>query len=456
MKKLLLFFLLLWVSEAYAQNCNQKLYAQLSQEAKQFEGQEKYLECVKKHISALTVCPDQSQAVTAELVRVFQKIDRLKTDALKARTEAETAKKGVLRMLEALAGKTDNYYRFFLHQADSAYRIGEYDIAVRNYQLADNAFDKPAKSLVAKQLADALACQQSQNAAYALLQAGNYEEAEKEIDKAYRLNPTARKTVLIANALNPTKYGLTKVPAGTFLMGCDSTKDSNCGENEKPQHLVSLDAYGIGTYEVTNLAYAVFLNRYGSDKVKEGEYAEQAMLFEDGRGVKKDEKGRWKPADPQADFNPVVYVNWYGAGEFCRFYAGSLPSEAQWEYAARGGKAGFIYAGSDNLDEVGWYESNSLGRTQGVGLLKPNELGIYDISGNVWEWCLDGYDKNFYGTAEAKTKNPINNRAKNYDYRVLRGGSWDYNDFVSRVAYRGDSNPDGRDYYLGFRFGQVL
>ena len=153
---------------------------------------------------------------------------------------------------------------------------------------------------------------------------------------------------------------------------------------------------------------------------------------------------------------PVEQVTWYDAMEFCAKlnernlapsgYHFSLPTETQWEYAARGGKdsKGYKFSGSDNIDEVAWYKDNSDGKTHEVKTKMPNELGIYDMSGNVWEWCLDDYIDD-----SSKMKPEfIRENDKSAVQRVDRGGAWDYN---ARVALRSKFAPDGRRLSIGFR-----
>jgi formylglycine-generating enzyme required for sulfatase activity len=145
-----------------------------------------------------------------------------------------------------------------------------------------------------------------------------------------------------------------------------------------------------------------------------------------------------------------------------------LPSEAEWEYAARGGRLskGYEYAGSNDLNEVGWFWENSgdkplsgewgwnrieknNGRTHPVGQKKANELGLYDMSGNVWEWCEDDWHDAISGSP--KNGAPRIDQPKRGDDRVIRGGSWLYDARSCRVSYRNYDTPDYRDVYLGFR-----
>jgi formylglycine-generating enzyme required for sulfatase activity len=120
-----------------------------------------------------------------------------------------------------------------------------------------------------------------------------------------------------------------------------------------------------------------------------------------------------------------------------------LPTEEEWEYAAKGGKEsrGYIYAGSDNLDDVAWFSKNSNGKTHAVGEKLPNELGIHDMSGNVWEWCQDWY-KPYPGCSGTDRTGVL---------RVYRGGSWDYGAGNCRASFRDSLGPGYRNFDLGFR-----
>ena len=123
-----------------------------------------------------------------------------------------------------------------------------------------------------------------------------------------------------------------------------------------------------------------------------------------------------------------------------------LPTEAEWEYAAKGGQD-YKYAGSDNIGSVAWYYYNSGEKTHPVGQKIANGYGLYDMRGNVWEWCSDWYDEDYY--KNSPSNNP--NGASSGRHRVLRGGSWYYIDLTCRVAFRLHYFPSGRSNYYGFR-----
>ena len=234
------------------------------------------------------------------------------------------------------------------------------------------------------------------------------------------------------------------VQAGTFQMG------SNDGDSdEKPVHKVTISDFYIGKYEVTQKEW---------EEVMGG-----------------------NPSYFKGDNLPVEKVSWYDAVEFCNkksrkegltpCYSGSgknitcnfnangyrLPTEAEWEYAARGGhlangsnlrNGGYTYSGSDNIDDVAWYSDNSGRKTHPVGQKQPNELGLYDMSGNVWEWCWDWYDDDYYSSSSGNNpKGPSMG-----SFRVLRGGSWEDYDCYCRVANRFNFHPDFGDDSYGFRF----
>ena len=199
-------------------------------------------------------------------------------------------------------------------------------------------------------------------------------------------------------------------------------------EDEKPIHRVQVPAFYLGKYEVTQAQWRKVMGSNPS-------------------------------YNKNCDDCPVENVSWEEVKDFIRKlnaqsrYTYRLPYEAEWEFAAKGGSVqqSYMYAGSHTPDEVGWYYKNSGGKTQPVGRLAPNRLGIYDLSGNVWEWCEDYWHNSYKGapTNGAPWVSPPS------DSRVLRGGSWgSYADYL-RVSNRNDFGPSLRDYYVGFRLART-
>jgi len=208
------------------------------------------------------------------------------------------------------------------------------------------------------------------------------------------------------------------VNGGTFMMG--STTGSS---DEQPVHSVTLSTFKIAKYETTQKLWKAIM-------------ATNPSLY----------KGD--------DNKPVEMVSWNDVQTFITALNAMtgknyrLPTEAEWEYAARGGNQsqGYTYAGSNTIGDVAWYSGNS-GSTHPVGTKVANELGIYDMSGNVLEWCNDRYSSTYYSISP--TTNPQGPGTG--DQRVLRGGSWYGSDSFSRSAKRNRSYPDLRDDGFGFR-----
>ncbi len=240
-----------------------------------------------------------------------------------------------------------------------------------------------------------------------------------------------------------TQYDLPEmvlVKGGTFLMG--STKGY---DDEKPVHKVTLSDFYISKYEITVKQYREFCKATGHKFPN----TPDPSWYEEHENTP---QWQWH------DNHPIVNVSWYDAMEYCKWLSKvtgeyyTLPSEAQWEYAARGGRKthDYIYSGSNNIKEVAWYDETTYERgTRPVGLLKPNELGLYDMSGNAFEWCLDGY-----GPYPAKhLKDPVLH--KDSQYRVVRGGCWYYYDEYCRVAQRDGPKPNLKNFYYGFRVVKI-
>jgi formylglycine-generating enzyme required for sulfatase activity len=207
------------------------------------------------------------------------------------------------------------------------------------------------------------------------------------------------------------------IPPGEFMMGC-SPADSECHGDEKPQHRVRISkGFWMGQTEVTQKAY--------------GKYAGEA-----GKQVIYKQIGDELPM--------MTQVSWYSAANYCKWAGGRLPTEAEWEYAARAGSTKAYYG---ELDKIAWYDQNSGRSIHEVGQKRSNAFGLFDMLGNVWEWVNDRYDANYYRKSpEVDPSGPDTGQT-----RVLRGGSWGYNASVLRVSDRGIYQPYPVGIVIGFR-----
>ena len=208
-------------------------------------------------------------------------------------------------------------------------------------------------------------------------------------------------------SIGNVRFEMVRVEGGTFTMGATAEQGSDANEDEKPAHQVTLSSYMIGKTEVTQELWEAVM---GSN-----------------------------PSDFKGSNLPVEEVSWEDCQTFIRKLNAltgknfRLPTEAEWEFAARGGNnsRGYKYSGSNTVSNVAWYKDNSSSTTHPVATKAPNELGIYDMSGNVWEWCSD-----WYGSYSSSSQyNPTGSNTGSS--RVLRGGSWFYYAFACRVSGRG-------------------
>lgn len=220
------------------------------------------------------------------------------------------------------------------------------------------------------------------------------------------------------------------VQGGSFEMG------SNTGESdEKPIHTVTVSDYSIAEFEVTQELW-------------------QAVMGTTVRMQRDKANNSW-PLHGEGSNYPMYYVSWNEAQEFINELnrrTGKnfrLPTEVEWEYAARGGNksVGYQYAGSNNLNDVAWYIVNSGSATHPVGQKRANELGLYDMSGNVWELCADWYSDSYYGSSMQTDPQGPNSGSS----RVRRGGSWNSGAACCRGAHRSFNAPDYRCNRVGFR-----
>ena len=224
--------------------------------------------------------------------------------------------------------------------------------------------------------------------------------------------------------VNGVSFKMVKVEGGTFQMGATLEQGNDLLDDVSPVHSVTLNDYYIGETEVTQVLWEAVMG---------------------------DSLSQFK-----SNKNPVEQVSWNDCQEFIKKLnqlTGKqfrLPTEAEWEFAARGGNKskGCKYAGSDDIDGVAWYgEAWYTGGTHPVAQKKPNELGLYDMSGNVWEWCNDWYGEDYYG--ESPSSNPKG--PSTGESRVLRGGGWFSSESNCRVSIRIYYNPDNRGRKRGLR-----
>ena len=225
--------------------------------------------------------------------------------------------------------------------------------------------------------------------------------------------------------VNGVSFTMIAVEGGTFQMGATSEQGSVAYDSEKPVHSVALSDYYIGETEVTQELWQAVM---GSNPSNFSGYPQR----------------------------PVEQVSWNDCQEFITKLNNltgknfRLPTEAEWEYATRGGikSQGYKYSGSYKIGNVAWYYDNSSSKTHDVKTKQANELGIYDMSGNVWEWCQDWYGSYNSGSQT----NPTGPTSGSYRvYRVYRGGGWGGDAGSCRVSLRNFDNPDYRNNNLGLR-----
>ena len=217
-------------------------------------------------------------------------------------------------------------------------------------------------------------------------------------------------------------FEMVSVDGGTFTMGGNSEQGSDAYDDEKPTHQVTLSSYYIGMTEVTQALWKAVMGSNPS--------------YSNGDNL---------PVERVSCDDCKTFISKLNAMTGQKF---RLPTEAEWEYAARGGNKshGYKYSGSNSVDDVAWYYGNRGGyKTHSVGTKAPNELGIYDMSGNVLEWCSDWYGS-YSSASQTNPKGPNSGSC-----RVSRGGGWDGGASSCRVSFRYINNPTDRNNRLGLR-----
>jgi len=240
-----------------------------------------------------------------------------------------------------------------------------------------------------------------------------------------RRNPNERYDTLSASQIQVFSLMLDNmvfVDGGSFYMGKDDPKGTT-GRDNQPRHLVNVDPFFIARFEVTQLEWETVMG--------------------------------YNPSFFKGEYLPVENVSWNDCSRFIEKINSMtgmdfrLPTEAEWEYAARGGKYSldYLFAGGDFVKAVAWYKTNSGNSTHEVGEKRPNELGIFDMSGNVAEWCEDFYDHNYYNISSSDNPaGPVDGVNK-----VNRGGSWLMEESYQHVVNRNLGSPSERTPSVGFR-----
>ena len=237
------------------------------------------------------------------------------------------------------------------------------------------------------------------------------------------------------------------VPVGEFLMG-STDADAKAGDDEKPQHRVYLDALWIDRTEVTNAQYVGFLNALGEHASACGGQDCAETQVEDKYSHIVRRNGRYE-VEPGFEEHPVTQVSWYGAVAYCGWAGARLPTEAEWEKAARG-VDGYLYPWGNKAADCRKAQYGDCGGETVPAGSRPagaSPFGALDMAGNVWEWVSDWYDPEYYGSSpEQNPQGPAMGR-----YRVFRGGAWGYPPAFIRTGDRARNRPTYAGFGLGFR-----
>ena len=251
--------------------------------------------------------------------------------------------------------------------------------------------------------------------------------------------------VVVPEGEETVPEGMVLIFGGEFEMGSNNTP------SEQPIHTVHLDAFYMDQYEITNAQYKAFV-------LANPEWQKERIdrRFHEGTYLENWDGNNYP--DGKED-HPVTWVSWHAAMAYATWAGKRLPTEAEWEFAARGGFANHSYPWGNSIDVSRANYNGNVGDTTAVGTYPDNNYGLYDMAGNVWEWCLDEYQSDFY--RDSARRNPIAGATRIRDMtgdfknvhtpRVLRGGSFVTEHQSVKVSTRGESPPRYADFDLGFR-----
>lgn len=430
-------------------------YKKLMKEGlRNFENLE-YDKAINFYLAALN-CPDRPSFESDELPKLIKLTLNAKILELKrAQIKIEEEKKKTSQALQEKQKMAKNAVTLLLTQADEQILKLNYNAAQIIINTAWNLDEKREDVL-----------QRLQEIAFFFTESNQYTKA---VDVLSTIDETVHKERLqlleFIKNLDPNFFNDVLIPryypemifvaGGTFIMGCESKNYSDCKADEQPSHPVNVSDFWIGRTEISVWQFYIYTQK---------------------RRLQMPKSPTWQ----WHGNHPMIYISWNDTqsytkwlslqqdtlklfGYLSKYYTTNekqlqstfrLPTEAEWEYAAKGGQKGLLsatpYAGSRKLSMVAWWSKNSSRKTQAIAQKQPNELGLYDMSGNVWEWCWDGYDPNYYAKKSTTKQDPKGPFV--FSDRILRGGSWYSDNSSSRVTFRLHANPGHRDNFdFGFR-----
>lgn len=481
-------------SEAAKQRKEAIKKGQLAEKAQAKADSSTYKALEQQEIAERSICKADSLLVAA--TEAQDQAAKEKRTADKAQQQASEAQDAVALAEKDIEEKKKEVVKLILDQVDKLFLQLDYEQALEKTNEAADL--KVSEKEVVKRLMEL---------AYWHSETHQYAKAKQILQSALQLNPNAEAQNLLQKTASmgdrkalqaslkvmdathlqflERRYypHMIEVKGGQFTMGCDTTLNQKC-EDDEVLHETIVSDFAIAETETTVFQFALYCQAaFGDRWFLKGSYEYKYM---DGATAKSDSLG----------LNPVVRINWYDALGYCNWLsrqeggerqklalqinksekdlnnesylddikwkveldlsvknAYRLPTEAEWEYAALGGKEGknTVYAGEGEIGELAWYGENSSSRTHPIGTKKPNELGLYDMSGNVWEWCFDW-----------KVAYPSDTIIADYfanesgSLRVLRGGSWSADSEYCRVALRHNYYPYISYHDYGFRIAYSL